>query len=339
MKYRRSFFLVMCTACLVCVAVPVSAGTLKDLFSAAVKSTQDYSVYKLTLELAELKKTKREIEAKVEQDRVEAQYNYSVAVADYWTNVLSYYNKVIEAIFDAAVADAAYQSANLSFQNAQEDMRYAEVRYKNGLISEDTYKEIAISYNTAKTDLQLAEFKLSDAKSYVKFVTGLDWSPDLLPETPSFEANATLDEWMSNDISLEKANLYKKLNDLKTAALATNTSMYDRRIQEADNAKAAAEFTNAGNSAKRSYEETLSTLANNAAVLKIRQDEYALKLSLYEEAKKQYEKGTISLSSKNEKQIDVYTAQQNLLSAQQSYIESVASYLTAMRKNPIGLEE
>jgi len=337
MQYRRKFFLALCGVALICCASPLSAGTLEDLFAAATKSNQDYSVYKLTLELAGLEKTKGEIEAKVEQERVEAQYNYSVSVADYWTNVLSFYNKVIEAIFNAGTAETAYKSADLSLQNAQEDMNYAELRYKNGLISEDTYKEIVIAYNTAKTNLQLAEFTLSDAKSYVKFVTGLDWSSDLLPDIPSFETKAAPDEWVAKDISLERARLNKQLNDLKTAALATNTSMYDRRIQETANAKAIVEVTNAENSSKRSYEDTLSTIENYASVLKIRQDEYALKTSLYEEAQKQYEKGTIALSDKNDTQIEVCTAHENLLSAQLSYIKSVASYLTAMRENPLGL--
>lgn len=337
MQYPKRLFLVLCGVALVCLTMPLSAGTLEDLFTAATKSNQDYSVYNLTLELAGLEKTKGEIEAKVEQERVEAQYTYSSAVATYWSSVLSFYDKVIEAIFDAGNAEIAYQSDELSLQNAQEDMNYAELRYKNGLISEDTYKEITISYNTAKTNLQLAEFTLNDAKSYVKFVTGLDWTSNLLPDIPSFEAKATLDEWVAKDISLEEANLNKQLNALKTAALATNTSMYDRRIQETANAKAAVEATSAENSAKRSYEDTLSTITNYASVLKIRQDEYALKTSLYEEAQKQYEKGTIALSDKNDTQIEVCTTHQNLLSAQMNYLKSIASYLTAMRENPLGL--
>jgi outer membrane protein TolC len=337
MNYRKNFFLVVCAVSLVGFVSPLSAGTLQDLFTAATKSNQDYSVYQLTFELAGLKQTKGEIEAQVEQDRVQAQYDYSAATSTYWNGVLSFYDKVIDAIFDAGNAEISYQSYILSLQNAQEDMNSAEARYKNGLISEDTYKEIVISYNTAQNNLQLAEFTLSYAKSNVKFVTGLDWKSDLIPGLPSFEAKASLDEWMAKDISLEEANLYKKLNDLKTNALATNTPMYDRRIQETDNAKAAVEITKAENNAKRSYEEVLSTISNDAAVIKIRQDEYALKASLYQQAQTQYDKGTISLSAMNNKQIDVYAAQGRLLSAQQAYLKSIASYQTAIRENPLGL--
>lgn len=327
----------MCAIALVFVASPLSAGTLSGLFTAATKSNRDYSVYQLTLELAGLKRTKGEIEAKIEQDRVQAQYDYSGAVSTYWSNVLNFFSKVVNAIFDAGSASTSYQSCLLSLQNAKDDMDSAEVRYKNGLISEDTYKELAISYNTAKTNLQLAESTMNYAQSYVKFVTGLEWTADLLPGIPAFESKASLDDWVAKDSALEKARLYQKLNTLKTEALATNTSMYDRRIQETENAKAAAEVSNAEDSAKRSYDEILSTLENDASVMKIRQDEYSLKMSIYQQAQEQYQKGTISLSTKNAKQIDVFSAQEHLLSAQKDYINSMASYQTSMREDPLGL--
>lgn len=337
MKSRTSITLALCAFALALCASPLSAGTLEGLFATAVKSNQDFSVYRLNLELAGLKQTKGEIEAKIEQERTQAKYEYSISVASYWGNVQDFYNKVVNAIFDARSAEISYQSYSLTLQNAQENLNSAEVRYKNGIISEDAYKEFAISYSTAQTNLQVALFKLDDAKAYVKFVTGLEWNADLLPDTPAFSAKATLEEWVAKDFSLEQARLNQKINSLKTDALATNTSMYDRRIQETENAKAATEVANAENNAKRSYEKSQSTLANDEVLLKIRQDEYALKLSIYQQAQEQYKKGTISLSSENEKQIDVYSAQANLLSAQKDYINATAAYQIAMRENPLGL--
>ncbi len=337
MKSRGSLFLALCALTLVCSATPVAAGTLEELFTAAAKSNQDYAVYKLDLEIANLKKTKGEIEAKIELDRVNAQYTYVTSQADYQSLVLSFYDKVIDAVFDAATADLDDQSAALSLENAKEDKKYADLRYKNGLISEDVFKEIGIAYDTAASDKQLSEYTLQDAKDYVRFVTGLEWSWDLIPEIPSFEPSATLEEWVAKDISLEEANLAKKIQDLTTASLATNTSVYDRRIQETENVRADVAVTNAESNAKRSYESTLSTIKNNAALLQIRKDEYTLKQTLYQEAQRQFENGTLSLSSKNEKAIDVLSARQNLLTAQKNYIEAVASYLSAMGETPLGL--
>jgi outer membrane protein TolC len=322
---------------MICLTPPLSAGTLDELFSAATKSNQDYSVYKLALELAELKQTKGTIEAKVEQDRVQAKYEYATAVSTYWTNVSGFYNKVVDTVFDAGTADLSYQVCALNRQNAQEDLISADMRYKNGLISEDSYREIAIAFDTATTNLQLAEFTLGYSKSYVKLITGLDWNVSLLPDTPAFDAKASLDDWLKSDSTLEKARLNKTINDLKTDSLATNTSMYDRRIQDTENAKATVELGDAENNAKRSYESILSTLSNAAAVLKIRQDEYALKVTVYEQAQKQYEKGTLSLSSRNDRQGDVFTSQKQVLSARKDYIKVIASLQTAMRKNPLGL--
>ncbi len=337
MRSRGSLLLALCALALVCSAAPVAAGTLEELFTAAAKSNQDYAVYKLDLEIADLKKTKGEIEAKIELDRVNAQYTYVTSLANYRSLVLSFYNKVIDAVFDAATADLDDQSAALSLENAKEDKTYADVRYKNGLISEDVFKEIGIAYDTAASDKQLSEYTLQDAKDYVRFVSGLEWSWDLIPEIPSFEPSATLEEWVTKDISLEEANLAKNIQDLTTASLATNTSVYDRRIQETENVRADVAVTNAENNAKRSYESTLSTLKNSAALLQIRKDEYTLKQTLYQEAQRQFENGTLSLSDKNEKAIDVFSAQQNLLTAQKNYIKAVASYLSAMGETPLGL--
>jgi len=337
MRSRGSLLLALCALALVCSAAPVAAGTLEELFTAAAKSNQDYAVYKLDLEIADLKKTKGEIEAKIELDRVNAQYTYVTSLANYRSLVLSFYNKVIDAVFDAATADLDDQSAALSLENAKEDKTYADVRYKNGLISEDVFKEIGIAYDTAASDKQLSEYTLQDAKDYVRFVSGLEWSWDLIPEIPSFEPSVTLEEWVAKDISLEEANMAKNIQDLTTASLATNTSVYDRRIQETENVRADVAVTNAESNAKRSYESTLSTIKNSAALLQIRKDEYTLKQTLYQEAQRQFENGTLSLSDKNEKAIDVFSAQQNLLTAQKSYIEAVASYLSAMGETPLGL--
>jgi hypothetical protein len=53
---------IMCPIVVFALAIavaPLSAGSLKDLFTAATQSNQDYSVYTLDLELAQLKKTRR----------------------------------------------------------------------------------------------------------------------------------------------------------------------------------------------------------------------------------------------------------------------------------------
>lgn len=337
MKYAHSFFGLFFAFLLIFSASPLTAESLKDLFTAATQSNQDYTIYKIDLELAQLKKNKGEIEAKVELDRVSARYSYVSALAGYRNSVLNFYNEVIDAVFTSANAELDIESIGLSLQNAEEDKRYAESRYTNGLISEEIFKEIDIAYKTALTDKELSAWTLKDAKDNLRRVAGLEWDSSLIPEMPSFEANAKVEDWIGKDLSYEMALLSQKIQELKTASLATNTSVYDRRIQETENQKAKVSVSNAESDARRSYESSLSTLKNQATLLQIRADEYSLEELAYRDALRQYENGMISLSDKNLKAIAVLTARKNLLASQKSYLKSIGSYLSAMGENPLGI--
>jgi outer membrane protein TolC len=266
-----------------------------------------------------------------------AQSAYVSALSEYRKSVLSFYNEVIDAVFAVATAELDVQSVGLSLENAKEDKKYADSRYKNGLISEEILKEIDIAYKTTATSQELYLWTLKDAKDTVRLVTGLDWASSLLPDVVPFEPAAKVEDWIAKDPILEKAVLSNKIADLKTASLAMNASVYDKRIQETENLKAKVSASNAESDARRSYESMLSILKNQAALLQIRNDEYALKELSYQDALRQYEKGMISLSDKNLKQITVLTARKNLLAAQKSYIKSIGSYLNSMGENPLGI--
>ena len=337
MKVRGGFFCALCAFSLVFSTAQAAAGSLGELFAAATESNQDYSIYKIDLELAQLKKTKGEIEAKVELDRVNAQFNYVTALSSYRSSVLNFYNVVIDAAFAAATAELDMESVGLNLENAKEDKKFADSRYKNGLISEEVYKEIDIAFKTTSTNQDLTAWTLKDAKNTFRLATGLEWKTSLVPEIASFQLKATIEDWITKDTALERARLTEKIASLKTASLATNASVYDRRIQETENLKAKVLVSNAESNARRSYESAVSTLKNQASLLQIRTDEYALKELAYQDALQQYERGMISLNDKNVKAIAVITARKNLLAAQKSYIKSIGSYLSATGENPLGL--
>ena len=337
MKPRGSLFWSLLAFSFVLSAAPLSAGSLGELFAAATQSNQDYSIYKIDLELAQLKKTKGEIEAKVELDRVNAQFNYFTALSSYRGSVLSFYNEVIDAVFAAATAELDLESVGLSLENAKEDRKYADSRFKNGLISEEIFKEIDIAFKMTSTNQELSAWTLKDAKDNFRLLTGLEWKTSLIPEVASIQADAKVEDWIAKDTTLERAKLSEKIASLKTASLATNASVYDKRIQETENLKAKVSISNAESDARRSYESAISILKNQASLLQIRNDEYALKELAHQDALRQYERGMISLNDKNLKAITVLTARKNLLAAQKSYIKSIGSYLSAMGENPLGI--
>lgn len=335
-KFRLSKALAL-AAVLALAAGAASAGTLGELFGAATQSSQEYSLYKIDLDIAQLKKTKGEIEAKVELDRLNAQFAYLGSVAAYRTSVLGFYNEVIDAAFAAATAEADVASVSLALENAKEDRKFADSRFKNGLISEEVFKEIDIAFKTASTNYELAAWTLADAKDNFRLVTGLEWKAELLPEVPAFSPGGSAELWIANNTALERARTSEKIAALKTASLATNASVYDRRIQETENVRAKVSLAGAESDAKRAFESAVSTLRNQASLLQIRKDEHALKEAAYQDALKQFERGMISLNDKNLRAIAVLAARKNLLTVQKNYIKSIGSYLSATGENPLGI--
>jgi hypothetical protein len=336
MKRRASIVLVLVAAAMAIAAPPLSAGTLKDLFTAATQSNQDYSMFKIDLELAQLKKNKGEIEAKVELDRVNAQYAYVSALAEYRKSVLAFYNEVIDAAFAVATAEADATAVGLNLENAKEDDKYAESRFRNGLISEEILKEIDIALKTVSANQEFTAWTLQDAKDNIRMVTGLAWEPKLLPDLPVFEAKATAEEWIAKDPALEKARLSEKIAALKIASLATNASVYDRKILETESLRAKVAAANAEGDSRRAWGGARGTGHHPPARLQIRTDEYALKKLTLDDALRQYEKGIISLNDKNLKAIAVLTAQKNLLAARKSYVKTIGAYLSAIGDSPLG---
>jgi len=244
---------------------------------------------------------------------------------------------VIDAVFAAATAELDLESVGLGLENAKEDRKYADSRFRNGLISEEVFKEIDIAFKMTTTNYELSSWTLKDAKDNFLLVTGLDWKTGIIPEVPAFQPAAKIEEWIAKDTTLQRATLSEKIASLRMASLPTNASVYDRRIQETENLKAGVSVSNAESNARRAYERALSTLRNQASLLQIRTDEFALKEAAFKDALLQYERGMISLSDKNVKAITVLTARKNLLAAQKSYIKSIGSFLSAMGENPLGI--
>ena len=335
LRKRAGTFLVL--AILIAAAMPAAAGTLEELFAAASASNQDYAVLNLDLELAKLRKTKGDIEAKVELDRLQAQSSYVSALASYRRSVLNFYNEVIDAAFAVATAELDVESLSLSLQNALVDKESGDTRFKSGLISEAAFKEIEIAYKTQANNFELAQWTLEDAKRIFFSTTGLEWASSLLPDIDSFENSASLDQWLVNDTSVQLAQVAEKIQDIKTVSLAANASAYDKKIQDTEQMKAKVSLNNAESDARRLFESGSNNLKNQKNLLQIRLDEYALKESAYEDGLRQYEKGIISQSEKNQRRITLITANKNLLAAKKNYLKSVGSFLSALGENPLGI--
>ncbi len=335
MRIQKKVTMLFMAVSLIALAIPAAADSLKGLFAAASANNQDYAVFSLDLELARLRKTKGDIEAKVELDRLQAQSSYISALASYRRSVLNFYNEVIDAAFAVATAELDKEASSLSMQNTSVDRQSADTRFASGLISEEVYKEIEIAYKTQANNNELALWTLEDSKRIFLATTGMEWAPSLLPDVPDFKTSAGVEEWLASDTSLQVAQVADTIQGIKSASLAANASAYDRRIQETESLKAKVSLANAESDSRRAFESSVNSLKNQQNLLQIRSAEYALKESAYNDGLRQYEKGIISQSDKNLRRIALITAHKNLLTAEKNYLKSIGSYRSALGENPL----
>lgn len=337
MSCRRNRRVSLCACLLLCLAPSLRAGTLQELFRAATTANQGYSMFRIDLELAALRKGKGEIEAKVELSRLNAESTYLSALADYRKSILGFYNEVIDAVYAAATAELDASIAALRLENAREDRKYAESRYRNGLLSEVGFRESDITLKTATTDQELAAWTYQDARDAVRLALGMDWRTDLPPAVPAFEPDGTVEQWLAADTTLRKARLAEKIASLETAGLASNAPSFDRKIQETELLKAQAAVKAAESAGRRAHESALRNWKNQRAVLQIRAEESELKSAAYQDALKQYESGMISLNDRNLQQISVFTARKSLLTVERAFLKTMGAFLSAMDRDPLGL--
>jgi outer membrane protein TolC len=337
MRFSRKSSLPILGILLVLTVSNLAAGTLPELFKSATATNKDYDIYMVDRELAELRKSKGEIEAKVELDRLSTESTYVAALADYRRSVLNFYYSVVDVAFTAASAELDALISALRVENAQVDVRFAESRFRSGLLSGEGLKDVEIALRTVTTDQELVKYNLEDALARFSAVVGLAWDSKLIPNVPAFNPTASAQQWIDKDTTLRRARLTEQLAAIRLANLPGNTALFDRRIQETELVKAQVAVANAENDARRAYEGIISRIRNQKALLQIRGDEYELRNATFQDALKRYEHGLISLSDRNQQQITLYTARKTLLQAQRTYIRTIGEYLVALDTDPMGL--
>jgi len=323
MAIKRKPLFIILMSLLLCAAQNLGALSLQELFHAAATVKTGYSLYKVDLELASLRRSKAEIEAKEELDRVNAEFTYVAAVADYRKVNLAFLNEAIDTVFNAAIAELDASIADVKAENAKEDANLAQSRYRSGLLSEEGLKESRLALSTVATDQELASWTFSDAVDVFRAGLGLDWDSTMVPQIPDFEPSSTSTTWIEKDTTLRRARLSEKIASLKLAKLAANAPAFDRRIQQAELAKAKVAVATTENDARRAFESSIRRLKNQKALIQIRTEENVLKSTLARDAGKRYEAGLIALGERNTQRISELGARKNLLSAQRTYLKTI----------------
>ncbi len=313
----------------------LNAITVQELFRSAVSVRISYSLFKVDLELASLRRTRAEIEAKEELDRLNAEFSYVGALADYRRANLAFFNETLDTVFNVALAELDASIADVKAENANEDARLAQTRYLNGLLSEEGLKESGLALSTVTTDQELAAWTFADAAEVFRSALDRDWNGTLVPQVPDFIPSGTIELWLEKDTTLRRAKLSEKIAILKTAKLAANAAAFDRRIQQAELAKAKVAVTTTENDTRRAFDATVRKLKNQKALLQLRTEESVLKATLARDATRRYESGFAPLSEKNAQRTSELGARKNLLSAQRTYLKTIVEYLVYTDADPM----
>jgi outer membrane protein TolC len=313
------------------------AQSLASLFKAAAAANQDYAMAKVDLDLAELRRVKGEVEARVELDRVIGQSTFVSAQGKYLAAIATYFNEVVDAVFNAAKTELDADIASLTLENSREDRKYAELRYKNGLISEEDFKKADLAFRTNEAAQETAALTAQDAKDAILQSLGLEWKNGLIPEAPAFSPQGTREDWVGLDVPYRTAILADKAAQLKTAALPGNAAPFDRKIQETENLKAKASLDGSKTDAQRAYDGILRLLKNQKSALQVRSDDRDLKTATYEDALRRYKSGAISLTEMNTARIAELSSRRLRFEAQQNYLKTIGKYLLYMGQDPTGL--
>jgi len=312
-----------------------SAITVQELFRGAASIRTSFSLYKVDLELASLRQTKAGIEAKEELDRLNAEFAYVGALAEYRKSNLAFFNEALDTVFNAALAELDVHIADVRAENANEDARLAQTRYHSGLLSEEGLKEFRLALGTVATDQDFAVWTFNDAAEAFRSALGRDWDSTLVPQMPDFNPTASIELWLEKDTILRRAKLSEKIAFLKSAKMATNAPAFDRRLLQAELAKAKVTVPTTVNDARRAFEGITRKLKNQKALLQLRTEENELRLTLTRDATRRYEAGLIALGEKNTQRISGLGAQKNLLSAQRTYLKTIIEYLVQTDADPM----
>jgi outer membrane protein TolC len=309
--------------------------TIAELLTAASSVHPVPASIALDRELAELRFEKSRIEAKRDRDRLSAETTRLSALESQRKSLLEFCTAVIDAVFDAAVAEVDARIAARSATAAADDEEGARRQFERGLLSEEDLENAGLEHRSALLSAEQADWALEDARRQLKAATGLEWRSSLVPEVPDVAPPEDAAEWLQSDLGLRKAELALQMASLDRDALPGNAAPYDRRIAEAALEKADMALEQARQGSERSFRSAVQTLQSQKASIVLREGEIELQRALLADAERRYRQGVIARGDWDRQQVRSWTAEKARLQALRSYLRSLESYLVSTGADPM----
>jgi len=319
---------------LVMSALAAHPETVSELLAAASSVNPIPASLALDRELAELRLEKSRIEAKRDRDRLSAETAYLSTLESQRRSLLDFCTIVIDAVFDAAVAEVDARIAARSATAATDEEEGARRQFARGLLSEEDLANAGLQRRSALLSAEQAEWALEDASRQLKEATGLAWRPSLVPGVPDVVLPADASAWVRNDLALRAAELALQVATGDADALPGNAAPYDRRIAEAALEKATMALAQARQGSERGFRGAVQNLQSQKASIALREGEIELQRALLADAERRYRQGVVARGEWDRQQVRAWTAEKARLQALRGFLRSLLGYLVSTGADP-----
>jgi len=319
---------------LVMSALAAHPDTVPELLAAASSANPVPATLALDRELAELRLEKSRIEAKRDRDRLSAETTYLSTLESQRRSLLEFCTGVIDAVFDAAVAEVDARIAARSATAATDDEEGARRQFARGLLSEEELANAGLALRSALLASEQADWVREDAYRQLEAATGLEWRPSLVPGIPELALPADASVWVRNDLGLRKAELALQMATIDRDALPGNAAPYDRRIAEAALEKAEMALAQARQGSERGFRGAIQNLRSQKASIALREGEIELQRALLADAERRYRQGVVARGEWDRQQVRSWTAEKARLQALRGFLRSLLGYLVSTGADP-----
>lgn len=314
---------------------PLTGESLAELLASASSVNPIVRSAAVTLEIAKLEYERDRITAADERGRLRAEMNLLSAHAAYRTSLRSYYNEVIDAIFDAARAELDRRIASLEADTAAENERATEASYLRGLSSEESLENARLALRTAALGLEQAEWEFREYDEALKASTGLAWSETLPPSSvPEFAVALSPEDWIENDPAVRRARISERIAEISLELMPLNATRFDRLLAETELERARLAVRQAEAAALGSYRSLLQRGRSQYATLRIRREQTEIQERLAEGAIQRYLRGLISNVERDQDRVRALNARRSYYEAMRSYLKTYLEYLVAVGRSP-----
>ena len=308
---------------LLVLAGSVSADTVDEIISSASENNETARIADAELDLA-MRRYEGDLQtAETSDEVVSAELARISAVSARQSTTLGYYNSVIDAVFDLAVATLDLQASEINHEIANADLAYARARHESGVISSSDLTSAELDHLEETEAYAQAVFDEAEARTNFSLVTGLSWHAGLVPAAPGATAVLGLAAWIDADIPYQRARL-----DLTRAEIAADNPPGTASEYEQDSADIELESARLGveqarQAAEADYRKIVRALESDWASLGLQRQRHALELKRVEVAELRFDRGLITESQRDQQRVQPLAAQARYLEAVRRYIKDV----------------